>query len=90
MDSTHSTRCFWKKEKKGHFLPYDLSRAITLCSLHFKIGKHPVFDPSEPKLRGGMGETLPPGGGGFCLAAHGLYVVQTEIRKIEWFTDFNP
>ena len=45
------------------------------CSLHFKIGKHPVFDPSEPKLTDGMGEKSLQGGGGFCLLAHGLVVI---------------
>ena len=52
----------WKKNFVKKW-PNDLSGAITQCSLHFKIGKHPDFGPSEPKLQDGIGETSPPGGG---------------------------
>ena len=42
------------KRKKGPF-----QGAITPSSLHFKIGKQPVLDPSDPIFSDGMGETSP-------------------------------
>ena len=42
-----------KEEKRA------LSGAITPSSLHFKIGKQPVLDPSDPIFSDGMGQTSP-------------------------------
>ena len=39
-----------------------LAKDITQFSLHFKTGKHSVFDPSGPKLTDSMGEKSLQGG----------------------------
>ena len=46
-----------ERKKKIKFDPYDFSGAITLCSLHFKIGKQLFFDSTELEQLNDMSET---------------------------------